>query len=62
MCSHKIKFSYLTHYEYIPYLNFSQSGRIGKVVASHAEGVQGRFPPEAVAIYTMHEAIRRYCP
>ena len=39
------------------------SGRIGKVVASHAEVVRS-IPglAETVPIYPMHEALRGYCP
>ena len=37
------------------------SGRIGKVVASHAE-VARSSPAEVVRIYTMHVALRGYCP
>ena len=36
------------------------SGRIGKVVASHAE-VAGSIPAETPLIYTMHEALRGQC-
>ena len=36
------------------------SGRIGKVVASHA--VARSIPAEVALIYTMHEALRGYCP
>ena len=37
------------------------SGRIGKVVASHA-AVARSVPAEVAPIYTMHEALRGYCP
>ena len=37
------------------------SGRIGKVVASHAE-VARSIPAEAAPIYTMHKALSGYCP
>ena len=37
------------------------SGRIGKVVAAHA-AVARSIPAEASLIYTMHEALRGYCP
>ena len=37
------------------------SGRIGKVVASHAVFVRS-IPAEVALIYTMHEALRGYCP
>ena len=37
------------------------SGRIGKVVASHAAVVR-LSPAEVALIYTMHEALRGYCP
>ena len=41
-------------------LIYTQSGSIGNVVASHAEGWQGRFPAKAAPIYTVHEALRGY--
>ena len=37
------------------------SGRIGKVVAWHA-AVARSSPVEVALIYTMHEALRGYCP
>ena len=37
------------------------SARIGKVVASHA-AVALSIPAEVALIYTMHEALRGYCP
>ena len=37
------------------------SGRIGKVVASHA-AVARLSPTEIALIYTMHEELRGYCP
>ena len=37
------------------------SGRIGKVVASHA-AVARSSPAEVALIYTMHLALRGYCP
>ena len=37
------------------------SGRIGKVVVSHA-AVARSSPAEIAPIYTMHEALREYCP
>ena len=37
------------------------SGRIGKVVASHA-AVARSSPAEVGLIYTMHVALRGYCP
>ena len=37
------------------------SGRIGKVVASHA-AVARSIPAEVALIYTMHEELRLYCP
>ena len=37
------------------------SGRIGKVVASHA-AVARSVPAEVALIYTMHEALMGYCP
>ena len=39
----------------------SRTGRIGKVVASHA-AVARSSPAEVALIYTMHEALRGYCP
>ena len=41
----------------------TMSGRIGKVVASHAEVVTS-IPSwaETAPIYTMHEALREYYP
>ena len=36
------------------------SGRIGKVVESHA-AVARPIPAEVALIYTMHEVLRRYC-
>ena len=36
-------------------------GRIGKVIASHA-AVAYSIPAEVALIYTMHEALRGYCP
>ena len=36
------------------------SGRIGKVVASHA-AVARSIPAEVALIYTMHEELRGYC-
>ena len=40
---------------------YTLSGRIGKVVASHA-AVAHSIPGEVTLIYTMHEALRGYCP
>ena len=37
------------------------SGRIGKVAAAHA-AVARSIPAEVALIYTMHEALRGYCP
>ena len=37
------------------------SGRIGKVIASHA-AVARSSPVEVALIYTMHVALRGYCP
>ena len=37
------------------------SGRIGRVVASHA-AVARSSPAEVGLIYTMHAALRGYCP
>ena len=50
---------YIVHnmYAYIYIL----SGRIGKVVASHA-AVARSVPAVVALIYTMHEALRGYCP
>ena len=42
-------------------INNTLSGRIGKVVASHAAGARSS-PAEVGLIYTMHEALRGYCP
>ena len=41
--------------------NYTLSGRIGKVVASHAAGALS-IPADVALIYTMHEALRGYCP
>ena len=40
---------------------YTLSGRIGKVVTSHAE-VARAIRAEAALINTMHEALREYCP
>ena len=40
---------------------YTQSGRIGKVVASHA-AVAHSSPAEVALIYTMHVVIRGYYP
>ena len=40
--------------------NVCLSGRIGKVVASHA-AVARSSPAEVALIYTMHMALRGYC-
>ena len=40
---------------------FTLSGRMCKVVASHA-AVAHSSPAEFVLIYTMHVALREYCP
>ena len=40
---------------------YTLSGRIGKVVDSHA-AVARSNPAEIALIYTMHEALRGYCP
>ena len=37
------------------------NGRIGKVVSSHA-AVARSIPAEVTLIYTVHEALRGYCP
>ena len=37
------------------------SGRIGKVVASHA-AVARSIPAEVALFYIMHEALKGYCP
>ena len=42
-------------------VTYPLSGRIGKVVASHAEAARS-IPAEVALIYTMHEALRGYCP
>ena len=43
-------------------LNFhTLSGRIGKVVAQHA-AVARSSPADVALIYTMHVALRGYCP
>ena len=42
---------------------YTLSGRIGKVVASHAEGCNvARSIPAVAELHTMHEALREYCP
>ena len=40
---------------------YTLSGRMGKVVASHA-AVARSIPAEVSLIYTIHEALRGYCP
>ena len=40
---------------------YTLSGRIGKVVASHA-AVARSSPAEVALNYTMHFALRGYCP
>ena len=40
---------------------YTLSGRIGKVVVSHP-AVARSSPAEIALIYTMHEALRGYCP
>ena len=40
---------------------YTLSGRIGKVVASHA-AVARSSPAEVALIYTMHEELGGYCP
>ena len=40
---------------------YTLSGRIGKVVASHV-AVARSSPAEDALIYTMHVALRGYCP
>ena len=42
-------------------LVYTLSGRIGKVVASHA-AVARSNPAEVALIYTMQVALRGYCP
>ena len=42
-------------------INNTLSGRIGKVVASHA-AVARSSPAEVGLIHTMHVALRWYCP
>ena len=44
----------------IDYLQYTLSGSIGKVVASAAIALS--IPTEVALIYTMHEALRGYCP
>ena len=39
---------------------YTLSGRMGNVVASHAEAARSS-PAEDALIYTMHEALREYC-
>ena len=41
--------------------SYTLSGRIGKVVASHA-AVARSIPTEDALIYTMHMALRGHCP
>ena len=41
-------------------IEYTQSGRIGKVVASHA-AVARSSPAEVTLIYTMHVVLRGYC-
>ena len=48
------------HHIYIYYI-YPESGRIGKGIASYA-AVARSIPAEVALIYTMHEALRRYCP
>ena len=65
---HEYLFYMYPHYLiiYPELFTITLSGRIGKVVASHAEGCQvTRSNPGcgwAAPIYTMHEALRGYCP
>ena len=40
---------------------YTLSGRTGKVVASHV-AVARSIPAEVALIYTMHKALRGYCP
>ena len=40
---------------------YTLSGRIGKVVASHA-AVARSSPADVALIYTMHLALKGYCP
>ena len=47
-------------YLYIYTHEHTMSGRIGKVVASHAT-VARSIPAEVALIYTMHVALRGYC-
>ena len=42
-------------------MDYTLSGCIGKVVASHA-AVARSNPVEVTLIYTIHEALRGYCP
>ena len=50
----------LIHTVYRAYPHCTLSGRIGKVVASHA-AVARSSPAEVGLIYTMHVALRGYC-
>ena len=43
------------------YCTYTLSGHIGKVVVSHA-AVACSSPADIALIYTMHEALRGYCP
>ena len=40
---------------------YTLSGRIGKVIASHA-AVARSIPAEVTLIYAMHDTLRGYCP
>ena len=51
----------LFNYHNIKCYVYTLSGRIGKVVASHA-AVARSVPAEVALLYTMHEALRGYCP
>ena len=51
---------FMSCYIYI-YIYNTLSGAIGKVVASHA-AVARSIPAEVALIYSMHEAVREYCP
>ena len=50
---------YYTHYHNVHY--YTLSGRIGKVVDSHA-AVARSIPAEVALIYNMHQEFRGYCP
>ena len=55
--------TYRFYYKYLitPSSIYTPSGRICKVVASHA-AVARSSPADVVLIYTMHVTLRGYCP